>query len=163
MEVITLTKKQIHNQGQFGLYFRTSQREGIKISKDSGYQNPILNLNSKKNQKIIKEATIGLLAGSATKDVVLVTYMGKFYLGIRQRHITGKFDQDTNISKVKRSLNSKQIIHGDLHYKNIIINKHGPNVIDFDPCLSYFVGPKPVYYTVKNRIIKKIKKNLAQA
>lgn len=157
MKIIRVTNNQLNNEGLNGLYFRISKRKGVKIAKDSGYVSPKLNLNSKKNQKIIKETTIGILAASATNELILVRYKSKYYLGILQNHITGKSVQGLDVSKIKKSLNAKKIIHSDLHHGNLIVNKKGIHVIDFDPALSYFVGEKSTYYTVKNRLIKKFK------
>lgn len=162
MRLIKVSEKQLFGSGRFGNYFRLSQRMGVKISKIAGYANPALDVTTKKNQKVIKEATIGILAGGPTKELVLVQYKNKFFMGILQKHISGSMNKSVDVSSLKKDLNKKEVVHGDLHSKNVIVNKSGSHVIDFDPDLSYFVGKKQTYYTVKNKLIKNFRSSLSQ-
>lgn len=158
MKIIKLTKKQLFDKGNFGLYFKISSKYGVKIDKKSGYKSKYINLNSLKNQRIIKEATIGKIANGPTKELVIVKFDKKYFLGIKQNHIYGHFDENLNILNVKKKLIKNKVIHSDLHHKNVIINKKGYNIIDYDPDFSYFVGDKKLYYTIKNSLIKDLKK-----
>lgn len=157
MKIIKLYKKQIFDKGNFGIYFKISSKYGVKIDKKSGYKRKNLNLKSLKNHKIIQEATIGKIANGPTKSLVIVYFNKKYFLGIKQKHISGYFDNNLNILEVKKKLRKNKIIHSDLHSKNVILNKNGYNVIDYDPDFSYFVGDKRFYYTVKSSLIKELK------
>lgn len=157
MKIINLSKDQLFASGSHGLYFRLSQREGVKIIKKSGCKN-IPSLTSEKSQRVFQEATIGLLANGPTKKVVLAFFEGRYYFGILQRHVIEvKSPSKINLLSVKRSLSKKKVVHGDLHPKNIIQTSKGSVLIDYDPDYAHFVGDKKVYYTVKNKLIKDLK------
>lgn len=157
MKTIKLSKDQLFASGAHGLYFRLSQREGVKIIKNSGCKK-IPSLTSEKSQRVFQEATIGLLANGPTKKVVLALFEGRYYFGILQRHVTSvKTPTKIDLLRLKRSLAKRQVVHGDLHAKNIIQTSKGNVLIDYDPDYAHFVGDKKVYYTVKNKLIKEAK------
>lgn len=161
MKIINLSKKQLVNSGRFGLYFRLSLRTGVKILKNAGYKE-IPDVNSLRNQKIIQEATIGVLADAPTKRLAFVKFEGKYYIGILQRHVASRgSSKSADVLKLKKELAKKEVVHGDLQTpKNIINSRNGFVVIDFDPDRAYYVGAKSTYYTVKNKLIKDLKKSL---
>lgn len=157
MKTIILNEKQLFSSGRYGLYFRVSQRNGIKIIKGSGVKK-LPNLASAKNQKVIQEATIGVLAKSPTKKLVLVKYKGLYYVGIFQTHVrTVKSKANFSVEKIKSSLKKKKVVHSDIYVNNVLSTKKGFVLIDFDPDHSYFVGEKTVYYSVKNKLVKELK------
>lgn len=161
--MITLSKKQIHDQGRFGIYFRLNRSTGVKILKNKGYKDPQFILkNIKTNAKLqssVKEATLGKLADSTTQGLVLVKFNSLYYLGIKQKHIGGKIILnlgDKDVEAVKKNLKKKNIIHGDLNPRNILKTRRGLTPIDFDAERCFFIGKKAHYYTFKNRLIKKL-------
>jgi hypothetical protein len=160
MKTISLSDKQIHGKGSFGVYFRLSQRTGVKIIKGTG-RKQLPDLKSVKIQKVIQEAAIGILAEGPTKKLVWAKYKGLTYVGILQKHITTvKTNNITfNLKKYKDDLIKKHIVYGDLHKKNVLVAPKAYVLIDFDPDTSYYVGSKQVYYTVKNKLVKDLKNN----
>jgi len=155
-----LKKSQIQNSGLNGTYFRTSQREGIKLFKNSYYspQTLLARIKTRKLQIIIQEATIGKFAGT-TKSLEIIKYNGRYYLGIVQFHRGNPVHLVSSkvLNQVRAKLRQQSIVHGDLHGKNIVRTKKQYYGIDFDPDHSYYVGDKKKYYTVKNNLIKALK------
>jgi len=161
-KVKILKKTQLKGKGLYGIYFRTSSTEGVKIFKNKGYhsiKNIINNLYSDSIQDIIKEATIGKIAGS-TKRLGYFKYRNRYYLGIVQRHMGTPLDRTVRIKELKRvraRLRKKKVVHSDLHGNNIVKNNQGQlRAIDFDPTRSYFVGKKRYYYTIKHGLLKNL-------
>jgi hypothetical protein len=156
MKTINVKSEPI-NEGRYGRYFQLSKSLEVKIYKVRGVNK--LNLKTVQSQRIIQEATIGLLAGSTTKSLVVVIYKGKQYLGILQKHISLKSSPISlkDIREAKKSLSKNNVLHGDLHSGNLIKKKSGFIVLDFDPEYAFFIGKKQAYYTVKNRLIKELK------
>lgn len=156
--MISLSTSQLIKSGFFGHYFRVSKTKGVKIYKHGGHKTSKIDLSSKLSQRIIQEATIGILAQSTTKKISVVKYKNKYYLGIIQKHVTNKIDTNRKDIKIAKSmLFKKDIAHSDLHPGNLLKTKSNIYIIDFDPTYSRFVGKKTTYYTVKNKIIKQLK------
>lgn len=163
MKTINLKKNQLVANGAHGLYFKISARTGVKILKKQGTKK-IPNLKTVKSQKVIQEATIGVLAKSPTKNLALVKYQNLYYIGIVQTHIVSikKGKQEFNesvVQKIKKSLAKNQVIHSDIFPNNVFETRKGFVLIDFDPDHSHFVGDKIKYYQVKNRLVKDLKKD----
>lgn len=160
MKTPVLKVSQIRGKGAHGLYFKQSPSKGVKIT-GKGYESRKTLKSriktSKKLQKVIKEATIGLLAGGATLGVEIVKYQGRYFLGINQRHLSSNKEvTEKTLKFVKDSLRKKKVLHGDLHFGNVRFFKGLAVAVDFDSDYAIFVGKKNVYYTVKNRLIKKV-------
>ena len=163
--IILNKKNKVYASGGFGSYYRISKQTGVKIIRDN-YFTSLKDLNSviEKNDSVIKEASIGILADQLTKGIEIVKIGKKYYLGIVQKHFeqTNTYDLSVkDFDKIRKSLKKKNVIHGDLHEGNILFkSKSNYKVIDFDPDRSYYVGPKRNYYIVKNSLIKKIKEDI---
>ena len=155
----TLRDHQIRGKGLSGTYFKVSSSKGVKII-GKGYQSQEILLRrvktSNRLQNIIKEATIGILANSATKTVEVVKYKKRFFLGIVQNHLTTKNVSYKIVVEVQKDLRKRKIAHGDLHGGNIRWNKNQAVAMDYDPERACFVGDKRAYYTVKTRLVKKL-------
>lgn len=145
-------------EGRFGKYLRLSNNVGVKIYKGQGRDS--INLDSHTSQRIIKEATIGVLSNSPTKGLVIVSYKGKKYLGILQRHVSLKTLplNKKDVKKAKSELRKLEVIHSDLHSGNLIKKASKFVVLDFDPEYAFFIGKKQTYYATKHRLIKDLKK-----
>lgn len=159
--MIKILKSQFCGKGTSGLYFRISQREGVKIFFRKKHKRPgniLKSLPSESCQEIIREATIGKLA-HVSKRLSIVEFEGFYYLGIVQKHISGRMGNTTpkEVLAIKKGLKAAKIIHGDIHNKNVIRTKNKLVPIDFDSRLSWYFGDKKTYYTVKNGIIKELK------
>lgn len=159
--MINLSTSQLIKSGFFGHYFRISKTKGVKIYKHGGYKTTQIDLSSKLSQRIIQEATIGVLAQSTTKEISIVKYKSKYYLGIIQKHVATKIKTNKkDIKTAKSMLFKKDIAHSDLHEGNLLKTKSNIYVIDFDPTYSRFVGKKTTYYTIKNKLIKQLKSEI---
>lgn len=158
MKVLKVKANTPYLEGRYGKYLRISNQEGVKIYKGQGRVK--INLNSPTSQRIIQEATIGVLANSPTKKLVIVQYKGKKYLGILQRHVSSKNSviYDSDVKRIKQSLKKKLILHSDLHSGNLIKQGRKIIVLDYDPSFAFYIGKKQIYYATKNSLIKGLQK-----
>lgn len=181
--MITLLKRQLKGNGRFGKYFQVSSTRGVKIV-GRGFKSKKRLLNSQQVVMASKEATFLKLAEKSKvsplfHDLTIAKYKGKYYPAIVMEHISGirAYDYSDEVFKVgskgkisskgklaekyiKSILSKQKIIHGDLHYNNMIVTKQNKvKAIDFSPDWIRFVGKKDYYMMIKNILLDKIRNN----